>query len=127
MNLIIQSSGKKSRASEFIEINDDEDVNAPEYDVAKHGLLPSIMDSKIWKIKCKLGFERQLVMQIMRKAIDYLNKEKPFLIMTVFHCDKSDGNIFIEAHKLSHVKSIVNGMSNIYKRGIEMIAIKDMT
>lgn len=101
--------------------------NAPEYDVAKHGLLPSIMDSKLWKIKCKQGFERQLVMQIMRKAIDYLNKEKPFMIMSVFQCDKTDGYIFIEAHKLSHVKSIITGISGIFKRGTEMIAIKDMT
>lgn len=30
-------------------------------EVSKHGLLPSIMDSKLWKVKCKIGFERQLV------------------------------------------------------------------
>jgi transcription elongation factor SPT5 len=76
-------------------------------DVAKHGLLPSIMDSKIWKVKVKLGQERQLVFQIMRKAMDYFNNEKPFMILSVFNCDKSEGYIFLEAHKLSHVRAII--------------------
>jgi len=63
----------------------------------------------------------------MRKAVDYLNKEKPFMVLSVFNCDKSPGYVFVEAHKLSHVKSMITGIANIFKKGIEMIPIKDMT
>lgn len=63
----------------------------------------------------------------MRKAIDYLNNEKPFMVLSVFNCDKSEGCIYVEAHKLSHVKSLINGITNVYKRKIEMIPFKDMT
>jgi hypothetical protein len=79
------------------------ELEEEEKEVAKHGLLPSISESKIWKVKCKIGCEDNLVMQILRKAIDYLNREQPFLILTAFSSELSKGCIFIEAHKLSHV------------------------
>jgi hypothetical protein len=36
-------------------------------------MLPSILDSKIWKVKCLPGLERQLVTQLLKKAIDFFN------------------------------------------------------
>ena len=109
---------------EYDEIGDDDEHRN---EIAKHGLLPSILDSKIWKVKVKAGMERQLVLQLMRKAIDHLNKENPFMVLTIFHCQKTEGYIFIEAHKLSHVMAIINGVSMINKKRVEMIGFKDMT
>lgn len=83
---------------------DEEMHGQDEVEVAKHGLLPSIMDSKIWKVKCKAGLERSLVVQLLRKSFHFLNINRPFMLLTVFASEKSSGVIFIEAHKLSHVK-----------------------
>lgn len=49
------------------------------------------------------------------------------MILTVFNCDKSVGTLFVEAHKLAHVKAVLEGISGVYRRGIEMIPFKDMT
>jgi len=35
--------------------------------------LPSNMDSKLWRLKVKLGMERQLVMRLTNKLISRLN------------------------------------------------------
>lgn len=65
------------------------DKMAVEDQVASHGMLPSILDSKLWKVKCKLGLEKQLVVQLLRKAIDHFNNQRPFMILSAFHCEKS--------------------------------------
>eukprot|EP00347_Sterkiella_histriomuscorum_P019259 403342330 len=96
-------------------------------EVASHGQLPSIMDSKLWKINCKWGMEKQLVIQLLRKAFDFLNHEKPFMILSIFNCDKTQGCLYIEAYNMSHVKSIIQGMTGIYKQKIDMIPYKEMT
>ncbi|CDW77018.1 transcription elongation factor spt5 [Stylonychia lemnae] len=49
------------------------------------------------------------------------------MILSIFNCEKSSGCIYIEAYNMSHVKQIVNGMSGIYQKGIEMIPYKEMT
>lgn len=49
------------------------------------------------------------------------------MILSVFNSDKSSGYIYIEAHNMSHVKTFTEGISGIYKRGIEMIPYREMT
>ena len=63
----------------------------------------------------------------MRKAFDHINNEKPFMILSIFNCDKSNGCIFIEAYNMSHVKMFINGISGINKKVVEMIPYKEMT
>ncbi|TNV84900.1 hypothetical protein FGO68_gene17575 [Halteria grandinella] len=82
---------------------------------------PSIMDSKIWKVRCIRGMERQLVVQLLLKAIDYFNNEKPFMILTIFASDKSSGFLYIEAYNKNHVLSFINGISGVNHRSVEMI------
>lgn len=97
------------------------------------------MDSKIWKVKCIPGLERQLVDQLLRKAFDYINNGKPFMILSVFNCDKSSGYVYIEAYNMSHVKSFVHGIKGItqqnykgnsrnteMKNNIEMVPYREM-
>jgi len=98
-----------------------------EVGLAQHVKPPSIMDSKIWKVRCLNGCERSLTAQLLKKAIDFLNQEKPFMILSVFNCDKTPGCIYIEAHNKSHVLTFVDGISGILKRNlIEMIPYNTM-
>jgi hypothetical protein len=89
-------------------------------------MLPSILDSKIWKLNCLNGQERSLVAQLLKKAIDFLNQEKPFMILSVFNCDKTPGRIYIEAHNMSHVMTFIHGIQGINRRKIEMIPYPEM-
>ena len=94
--------------------------------MSQTGMLPSILDSKIWKVRCIPGQERHLVTQLLRKAIDFLNNEKPFMILSVFACEKTAGSLYIEAFNMAHVQAFINGMAGIRKKGIEMVPYPEM-
>ena len=55
-----------------------------EEDVSKEIFLPSIKDSKLWKIKVTTGRERELVLKITNKLIQFLNKGDPLSVLDVF-------------------------------------------
>jgi hypothetical protein len=90
-------------------------------------MLPSIMDSKIWKVRCLNGKELSLTAQLLKKAIDFINLEKPFMILSVFNCVKTPGTIYIEAHNKSHVLTFLDGIDGIIMRNkIAMIPYPSM-
>lgn len=66
--------------------------------------LPSNMDSKLWRLKVKPGMERQLVMRLTNKLINHFNSGHPLMVMQVFESENTQGVIFVEAYKLSHVE-----------------------
>lgn len=70
-----------------------------EEDVAKDICLPSIKDSKLWRIKVTPGKERELVFKITNKLIDYLNLGNPLNVLEVFESQLSPGIIYCEAYK----------------------------
>jgi hypothetical protein len=84
------------------------------------------MDSKIWRVNCKSGMERELVARLILKAIDFFNLEKPFMILSIFECDKTAGTIYIEAHNKNHVSTFINGMSGLFPRKVEMVPQRDV-
>lgn len=53
-------------------------------DVARDICLPSIKDSKLWRVKVIPGQERALVFKITNKLIDYLNMGNPLNVLEVF-------------------------------------------
>lgn len=84
------------------------------------------MEAKIWKVRCVIGMERTLVAQLLLKAIAFFNSEKPFMILSIFTCDKTVGCLYIEAHNMNHVQIFINGMSGIFHGKIEMIPYPEM-
>ena len=55
-----------------------------EDDVSKDVCLPSITDSKLWRVKVTPGRERELVFKITSKLIEYLNLGNPLNVLEVF-------------------------------------------
>lgn len=49
--------------------------------VARNVTLPSNLDSKLWRLKVKLGFEKQVVMRLTNKLIACLNAGHPLLVL----------------------------------------------
>ena len=89
--------------------------------------LPSINDSKIWRVKCTPGLEKQLVLKITNKLIEYLNKGDPMNVLEVFETQLSEGFIYCEAHKSQHVERVLQGLSGVQMKSLKMIPINEMT
>ena len=53
-------------------------------DVSRDICLPSIKDSKLWRIKVEAGRERELVVKITNKLIEFLNNADPLNVLDVF-------------------------------------------
>jgi len=62
----------------------DMDDEKAEEDIQRDICLPSIKDSKLWRIKVTPGRERELVFKITNKLIEYLNAGDPLNVLEVF-------------------------------------------
>jgi hypothetical protein len=96
-------------------------------DVSRDIYLPSIKDSKLWRVNVLPGKEREMVFKITNKLIEYLNHGNPLNVLEVFECQLSQGVIYCEAYKIQHVEKVLQGLSGINHRSIRMIPINEMT
>lgn len=76
-------------------------------EVSRDICLPSIKDSKLWRVKVEIGMERELVFKITNKLIEYLNQGNPLNVLEVFECSLSQGFIYCEAFKSQHVEKVL--------------------
>ena len=84
-NLDVQNA--KNEKNEFVDdyTLDDADIE----DVSRDICLPSIKDSKLWRVSVIPGKERELVFKITNKLIEYLNCGNPLNVLEVFECSLS--------------------------------------
>jgi transcription elongation factor SPT5 len=108
------------------EEEDEKDEEKEDIDVSKHSLYPTIQDPKLFLVKCKLGKEKESVIAIMNKCLDYESKNKPLQIKSVISIEALKCFIYIEAYKEAHVKAAINGLRNVMEGGIKYVPIKEM-
>lgn len=82
-------------------------------DITQQALIPTVKDPNLWMVKCKIGEEKQTVLQLMRKVIAFRSTEEPLLIKSAVAPEGIKGVIYIEAFKQTHVKHAINGISNL--------------
>jgi transcription elongation factor SPT5 len=68
-------------------------------DLSRDICLPSIKDSKLWRIKVTPGRERELIFKITNKLVEYLNNGDPLNVLDVFESQVCQGIIYCEAFK----------------------------
>jgi transcription elongation factor SPT5 len=95
-------------------------------DITQNGLLPSTKDPNLWIVKCRMGEEKNLALQLMRKYFAYENSEEPLQIKSVVVKEGLKGMIYIEAFKKSHVATAIEGISAINQFQITLVPIKEM-
>ena len=49
-------------------------------EITQQTLLPEVKDPNLWMVKCRIGEEKQTVLQLMRKMIAYQHEEEPLQI-----------------------------------------------
>ena len=80
-------------------------------------------------VKCRLGEEKQTVLQLMRKFIAYQFTEEPLQIKSIVTPEGVKGYIYIEAYKQTHVKQAIDGIGSLRMGQYQqmMVPIKEMT
>ncbi|MES1907224.1 MAG: hypothetical protein MHM6MM_000384 [Cercozoa sp. M6MM] len=71
----------------------------------QQSLLPSIQDPRLFAVRCRIGLERDAVVDLLTRY--YLTKhsrQKRMLIKTAFAPLEGVGYIYVEAYKLDHVR-----------------------
>jgi len=106
---------------------EDYDLMVENEDVSRDIYLPSIKDSKLWRVNITPGRERELVLKITNKLIEFLNHGNPLNVLEVFQCQLSSGVIYCEAYKIQHVEKVLQGLSGVNFKTIRMIPINEMT
>lgn len=117
---VVEAKGLKE---EDVDMEDDQMQD----EISKEITLPSIKDSKLWRVQVTPGRERELVFKITNKLIEYLNQGNPLNVLEVFECQLSQGVIYCEAFKIQHVEKVLQGLSGVNLRNIKMIPINEMT
>ncbi|VDM54729.1 unnamed protein product [Angiostrongylus costaricensis] len=95
-------------------------------DISRHGLLPSTKDPNLWIVKCRMGEEKLVALQLMRKFLAFENTNEPLQIKSVVVKEGLKGIIYVEAFKQSHVANAINGVSALNQFNVTMVPIKEM-
>ncbi|VDM08812.1 unnamed protein product [Wuchereria bancrofti] len=115
---------KYANQSSYASVMDDD---AALDDISRHSLLPSTnKDPNLWIVKCRLGEEKLVALQLMRKFIAYENTDNSLQIKSVVVKEGLKGMIYIEAFKQSHVATAITGVSALNQFRIAMVPIKEM-
>jgi transcription elongation factor SPT5 len=71
--------------------------------------------------------ERQAVMQLMNKSIDFAQRGKHLSILSVTCTDKVEGYVYVEAFKDIHVREAVKGLSVFLGNKCMLVPAEEMT
>ena len=97
--------------------------------VPKRLLLPSVEDPSIWGVKCKPGKEREIVFALMRRLEERAHTSNPLPIFSAFERGNvMTGYVYVEARRQADVTAALDGVSNVYPRGdnLILVPIKEM-
>ncbi|KAF7321512.1 Transcription elongation factor SPT5 [Mycena kentingensis (nom. inval.)] len=90
-------------------------------------LMPSVHDASLWQVRVKPGRERDLIFNLMRKALDLKYAANPLRILSAFQRDSLPGMIYVEARSSQQVSQACNGLVGVYlSRGIQLVPIEEM-
>jgi transcription elongation factor SPT5 len=94
--------------------------------VAQRLLLPSVDDPSIWAIKCKVGKEKDIIYQILKKTWAMKSRGQTIEITSAFERDSLQGYIYVEARKAAHVAAAVKDVPNVYASKLILVPIQEM-
>ncbi|KAF2716451.1 transcription elongation factor Spt5 [Polychaeton citri CBS 116435] len=85
-------------------------------------LLPSVDDPRIYRMKCRPGKEREIILTIHQRILERENSRDPIKILSVFERGgPMAGNLYVEAWSQEHVKPAFEGIQNVFMGTKEMM------
>ncbi|KAL2930612.1 Protein RNA-directed DNA methylation 3 [Bienertia sinuspersici] len=82
--------------------------------VDKSFLIPSVVEPTIWKVKCKVGREKNTVFCLIQKFVDLKELGNKLQIISAFAVEHIKGFVFVEAEKQSDVAEACNQLADVY-------------
>lgn len=101
--------------------------NEEYYDsIRQNGLLPDARSPNLYIVKCRMGEEQALCVQLTKKYLAFLQTDEPLEIKSVVCKDGIKGLIYIEAYKTPHVLKAIENISAINPYNIKMVPKNEM-
>uniref|UniRef100_A0A914Y3Q5 Transcription elongation factor SPT5 n=1 Tax=Panagrolaimus superbus TaxID=310955 RepID=A0A914Y3Q5_9BILA len=102
-------------------------VNEEYYDaITQNGLLPDARSPNLYIVKCRMGEEQMLCVQLMKKYLAFLRTDEPLEIKSVVVKDGIKGMVYIEAYKTPHVLKAIDGIHSFNAYNIKMVPKTEM-
>lgn len=82
----------------------------------------------MWAVKCKLGKERELVTELMRRFFERKNAKGPdrILIKSAIASDNIKGYFYVEADKEAHARQAVANLRMVFQNKLKLVPVKEM-
>lgn len=78
-------------------------------------LMPSVEDPRIWRMKCRPGKERDIVVAITSRIFERAQTKEPVRIISAFHREGAmGGNLYVEAHRQEDITPALQDLSHIF-------------
>ena len=78
-------------------------------------LMPSVEDPRIWRLKCRPGKEREIIMAITQRIFERAQTKEPVRIISAFHREGAmGGNLYIEARRAEDITPALADLSHIF-------------
>uniref|UniRef100_A0A7E4WBL2 Transcription elongation factor SPT5 n=1 Tax=Panagrellus redivivus TaxID=6233 RepID=A0A7E4WBL2_PANRE len=94
--------------------------------IAQNGLLPDARSPNLYIVRCRMGEEQLVCLQLVKKYMAYSRQEEPLEILSVVVKDGIKGLIYIEAYKTPHVLKAIEGISTLNGYNIKMVPRNEM-
>lgn len=89
--------------------------------------VPTILDPKLWSIKCKLGKERDLIIAVTRRNFNNSSKiDTKSYILSAFCRESSTGYIYVEAWNPQAVQNSLVNIQGIYLATMQLVPVGEM-
>jgi transcription elongation factor SPT5 len=78
-------------------------------------LMPSIEDPRIWRLKCRPGKEREIVVNITHRIFERANTRDPVRIISAFFREGAmSGNLYVEARRQEDITPALENITHIF-------------
>ncbi|CAD5213485.1 unnamed protein product [Bursaphelenchus okinawaensis] len=96
-------------------------------EISQNSLLPTTRDPNLWIVKVtRIGEEKMVVLQMLRKCIAMENSGNPLHISSIIAKEGLKGMLYVEAHKKANVARLIEGVSAVNQYDIKMVPIEEM-
>lgn len=78
-------------------------------------LLPGIEDPRIWRLKCRPGKEREILVSLNQRIFERANSREPIKIISAFErSGPMSGNIYVESRRVEDIEPAFGGISHVF-------------
>lgn len=95
-------------------------------EIPQQFLLPNVSSPKLWVVKCRIGKERDIVFNLMRKYLMNEYQDSPLVIQSAIWRENLKGYFYVEAYKQAHVQQAIDKVNGVFSSKISLVPIKEM-